>query len=180
MNVKEKIVQKVNDGINAVNEKIEQQKAAARKRERRRKLKKVFYTIVNILVVPVGLLGIAWLAAELLTGYQPEFTTLRSGWTLVFMAAAVMSMITFRFIPVKIGVILLCGCILVRSNGWLWGILGGIPLLYIAAAAAIIVMLIYAVVAIVRVKNGAKRQWKKTKKAVSKKAEDIRSIVNGK
>ena len=180
MNAKDKIVQTVNDGINAINGKIEQQKAAAKKRERRKKAKKVFRTAVNILIVPLALVGIAWMAAELLTDYQPEFVTVRSGWTFVFMAAAALSMITFRLIPVKIGVILLSACILVRNNGWLWGIFGGIPLLYIAAATAIIVALIYAVVAIDRAKNGVKRQWKKTKKTVTKKAESIRSKVTGK
>lgn len=180
MNAKDKIVQTVNDGINAINGKIEQQKAAAKKRERRKKAQKVFRTAVNILIVPLALVGIAWMAAELLTDYQPEFVTVRSGWTFVFMAAAALSMITFRLIPVKIGVILLSACILVRNNGWLWGILGEIPLLYIAAAAAVIVALVYAVVTIVRLKNGAKRQWKKTKKTVTKKAKSIRSKVTGK
>lgn len=180
MNAKDRIVQTVNDGINAINEKIEQQKVAAKKRERRKKAKKIFRTIVNILIVPLALVGIAWMAAELLTGYQPEFMTVRSGWTFVFMAVAALSMITCRLIPVKIGVILLSGCVLIRNNGWLWGILGGIPLLYIAAAAAIIVALIYAIIAIDRAKNGAKRQWKKTKKAVTKKVEDIRAKVTNK
>lgn len=177
MNAKEKIVQTVNDGVNVINEKLEQQKAAARKRERRKKAKKAFRTAVNILVIPVVLLGLFWMGAELLVDYQMELLPFSAGWTLLFIAAAVMSMITCRLIPVKLGVILLCLCVLVRSNSWLFGVLDTIPLYYIAAAVAVLVVLIYVVVAIDRAKNGVKRQWSKTKKAVTKKVENIRSKV---
>lgn len=175
MNVKEKIAQSVNDGVNTINKKIQQQKAAARKRERRKKLKKVFYTTVNILLVPLVLGGLVWMAAELFFDYQPELISISSGWTLVMALAAALSMITLRLIPVKVGVILLSGLILIRNNGWLWGVLGAIPLYYIAIAVAVIVALIYVITAIVRVKTGAKRQWKRTKKTVTKKVDHIRS-----
>jgi len=175
MSIKEKLVQGVNDGVSTINEKIEQQKAAARKRERRKKLKKAFYTMVNILLVPLVLGGLVWMAAELFFDYQPELISISSGWTLVLALAAALSMITLRLIPVKVGVILLSGLILIRNNGWLWGVLGAIPLYYIAIAVAVLVALIYIITAIVRVKTGAKRQWKKAKKTVTKKVDHIRS-----
>lgn len=193
-NTVDRLKETVSEGIKTVESKISQLEAdiaekkeemekQAKKKERARRRKRIWLkmkrTLAIVLAVLVVAAGGAWYAADLLNG-APFPLPVEPLWALMLIALGAVTAVTGKFIPVKIGVALFGVCVLARSNGWLRGILEGVPLLYILFAIGVIVAAFYVIRLIVGIKNGTRRTLKKAKKAVAEKTENIRDGISEK
>ena len=203
MNALEKIKGSVNDGVKAIEGKItqleaahaedkalrEKQKAdrirakekeakaraAARSRKRRRALARriIAGMAAGLVLFAVG----AWYALGAMGVSLGFEMPVQPVWVLGVIALGLAAMLTGRLIPAKIGVVTFGVLLPVRENGWLCGVLNEVSVWKMLAASGILVAVIYITWGIVNLKNGAKRRWQKTRKAIDKKTENIRMKI---
>ncbi len=163
----------------ALREKEKEKAARERERARNRKRRALMLrrsaagALVGLIVIAVGV----WYTLhglEILTVQLP----VEPVWALGMIAAGAAAMITGRGIPVKAGIIVLGLLILVRENGWLWGVLGSVSVWHLVCAAAVLVAVIYITMLVIMLKNGAMRGWMKARKAIREQKENMRLRVS--
>lgn len=203
MNALEKIKGSVNEGVKAIEGKItqlevahaedkalrEKQKAdrekekakkikareAARNRKRRNLLlRRILSGVLSgAVIAAVGV----WYAFDYLDALRFEMPV-QPVWVLGIIALGLALMLTGRAVPIKIGVSAFGLLLLIRENDWLWGALEGVSVWKLLAAAGVLVAVIYITWGIVNLKNGAKRRWRKTRKAIDKKKENLQLRIS--
>lgn len=156
-------------------EKLAREKARARKR-RWLKVKRVAAVVLMVLAVVADVL---WYILERRGKIDMQFP-IQPIWAALLMAFGAAAMLTGKLIPIKVGVILFGGLMLGRENGWLGGVLSLFTWWQLGIAALAVVAIIYIVLAVVRIKNGTLAGFRKAKKAIEKKTDEIRAKVNGK
>lgn len=135
-------------------------KAKERAKNRKRRSLAVRRSIAGVLsgliIIAVGV----WYTLGGIGATVPEISVTPL-WALGLMAVSVVSMITGRWIPLKVGGAVLGALVLVRDNGWLWGILVSVSIWKLISAAAVIVAIICVTCLIVNIRNGARKGWGK-------------------
>ncbi len=139
-------------------EKAAKAKERAKNRKRRSLAVRRFFAGVlsGLIIIAVGV----WYTLGGIGATVPEMPVTPL-WALGLMAVSAVSMITGRLIPLKAGGAILGALVLIRDNGWLWGILGSVSIWKLIAATAVIVAIICVTCLIVNIRNGARKGWGK-------------------